>query len=97
MIGEALVGIGVLALFAVFAHWFYQITRTTKTEADIMIARDKIYLAAIEKYAKKKGIDLKVEELKDKLFSNNKTFRNQLIEEIKQDFFGKTGGKDEKK
>ena len=89
-IGSMFVGVGVMMVCAVLSYLFYQWCRFSKQLADLEELETAFEIATIEKIAKKKGIDLRKEIEKEKLFRVSKhNFRRKLKQEMYEEMFGK--------
>lgn len=95
-VGSMFWGIGGMVIMLVIAYLVYQVTRIWKGVADMNERYDVMEEISLDKYAKKKGINLEKEIMKRHVFSaKKKNFRRKLTEELFDDFFGKEKEKQE--
>ena len=91
-VGSAFIGIGLLAIFLVVAYFMYQFSRMFKQTADKEEVYEYAEIAAAEKTALKKGIDIEAERLKRDMYkklAKKRTFRKELEREMIEQYFGK--------
>lgn len=86
----ALIGLGLLVFFSAFGYWMYHMGRNLKSEADVNERYGLFEIAALNKKAKDKGINLDKEREKMRTLNylpKKKTFRKMLHKEIVEEFF----------
>ena len=90
--GASIVGIftdvGVFLLLCVAAYFLYQVAKRSKFLTDKEFKYELMEEMALDKFAKKKDIDLTKEDIKRNIMKK-KTFRKEVEEELINDFFEK--------
>ena len=85
-----LAGIGIIIIALPFGYMLYQLARQWRVDSDIEERIGILKEKALERIAKKKGIDLELETQKKLLFKESKSFRKKIKEEIYKETFGGT-------
>ena len=95
-IGGMFWGVGVMVFFFVMAYLFYLIAKNLNVEYEYEVRFNTLKCVLLNKFAKKKDIDLEKEYLKREVYAHNrKNLRKRLEEEIYNDLFPKEKGKED--
>ena len=89
-IGSFFVGVGIMIVLFVIAYLIWQFARMYSSMADLEIKYSLMEEIALDRIAKKRGIDLNKEMMRKDIFKKNqKSFRGKLRQEAYEDMFGK--------